>query len=436
MDKRYQKLLQAKADLEQSKNTQSEEYDRLLAQAGDELTDDERTRLDSIEAEVKKIDTQLDVVISDIAREETARDLRRQRSSNPGVTITDVQDRADDDPMAGFADGAEFALAVRAASLPGGGVDDRLRRLAAPTNYHQETGSSDGYMVPVQMAQSIWEIAFSDEDEVLNAVDFEDTSGNIVSLLADETTPWGATGITASWGAEGGQLSASRLDTDERQMRLHKLHAYVLATEELRDDAPRLEQRLTRGAGRAIRWEAAEAIVRGTGAGQPLGFLNSPALVTVSKESGPQAADTIVAENVLKMYSRQLDIPGSIWLANVDTYPELATMTIGDQPAYQPAGNLASAPYGMLQGRPIFFTEHADTLGDVSDLMFVSLRNYYAVRKQGAPRFAQSMHLFFDYDIEAYRWTFRMNGQPFLSAPVTPNLSSNTKSHFVVLEAR
>jgi HK97 family phage major capsid protein len=46
-----------------------------------------------------------------------------------------------------------------------------------------------------------------------------------------------------------------------------------------------------------------DAIINGTGAGMPLGVLNAGCLVSVTKESG-QKADTIVAENAVKMYHR------------------------------------------------------------------------------------------------------------------------------------
>ena len=45
--------------------------------------------------------------------------------------------------------------------------------------------------------------------------------------------------------------------------------------------------------GQALGYFEDVAFISGTGAGQPLGILNAPALVTVSKETG-QAADTIV----------------------------------------------------------------------------------------------------------------------------------------------
>jgi hypothetical protein len=61
---------------------------------------------------------------------------------------------------------------------------------------------------------------------------------------------------------------------------------------------------------------------------------------------------------------------------------------------------------------------------------------YEAFRKQNGVSFAESIHLFFDYNVRAFRWIFRIGGQPVLSAPVTPARSAATKSHFVGLAAR
>lgn len=359
-----------------------------------------------------------------------------------------VTPRIEQDPMRGFANAADFGLAVHAACHPaarGRQVDERLLALyqapsepsAGPTNFHRETGASEGYMVPPAMREEIWDIALSDDD-LFGLVNPEPTASNSWQLNADESTPWGATGVQAYWRSEGTQMTTSRLATEPRTGKLHELYAFVLASGELLEDAPKLNSRLTKGAGAAIRWKASEAIVRGTGAGQPLGYETSPCLVTVSKESG-QAADTILAKNLLKMFSRGLSVPGSrwVWLANRDIVPQLVDLKIGNEPSWAaPNQGMQAAPNGMILGSPVIFTEHAKTLGDLGDIAYIDLSGYYAAMHTSGVKFDSSIHLYFDYNIEAFRWIFRLGGAPFLSAPVSPASGSNTKSSFVVLEAR
>jgi len=50
-------------------------------------------------------------------------------------------------------------------------------------------------------------------------------------------------------------------------------------------------------------WKVNDAILNGDGVGKPLGILNAGCTVTVSKESS-QAADTVKAQNIAKMWSR------------------------------------------------------------------------------------------------------------------------------------
>lgn len=429
--KRYQTLLQERADL-------VKEAKAIFAAAeadGRDLTDEERQRDDAINA-------RLQTVATEIEREERRRQWEREvvaatdanmAAASRGVEA--VRERVEDDPQRGFKNLADFALAVKSASRPNGFVDERLRYGAAPSNFHQETGSDEGYMVPPQMSEQIWELVFAEEN-LLNEVDTEPTERNSVMKVKDESTPWGSSGVKAYWRSEGEKMTASKLDTDAETMRLHELYAFVLATEELLEDAPRLNDRLTRKSALAINWKITQAMFDGTGAGQPLGWFQSSALVTQAKESG-QAADTIVAGNVAKMYSRVIDPAMAIWFVNQDAFPQLMTMTLGDQPIWTPPmTGFNNAPGGLLFGRPVRFSEHCATLGDLGDIQLVSPKGYYAVVKRNQPQYAESIHLFFDYNIKAFRWTFRMNGQPHLSAAVSPNKGSTSRSHFVTLAAR
>ncbi|WP_425401253.1 phage major capsid protein [Algiphilus sp.] len=398
---------------------------------GREASNEEESRLQEIE-------TTLETVAADISKEEKRIERERAMSVEGSGHVSGGERVIDKSETAGFTDIAEFATCVKEAGGPGGTRDDRLNAMyrSAPTNFHREGGSSDGYMVPPAFRQEIWELVFN-EDDMLNAVDMEPTSSNQVDMLADESTPWGASGVQANWRSEGAKMDPSRLSTEGRTVKLNELYAFVLASEELLQDAPRLGNRLTRKAAEAIRWKASDAILYGTGSGQPLGYMNSGALVSIAKE-GAQNADTIVAENILKMYSRLLTVPGSqpFWLANRDTVPQLSTITIGDKPAWLPPNGLMNAPGGFLMGYPVRWSEHAKTLGDKGDLQLLDPMGYYAVNKQGGVSFNSSIHLYFDYGIEAFRWTFRFGGQPYLSAPVSPANGNSTKSHFVVLDER
>ena len=97
---------------------------------------------------------------------------------------------------------------------------------------------------------------------------------------------------------------------------------------------------------------------------------------------------------------------------------------------------VSAAPGGTLLGRPVIFNEHSRSIGQAGDIQFVNPNGYEAFRKQNGVSFADSIHLYFDYNIRAFRWVFRIGGQPVLSKPVTPANGNTTKSHFLALAER
>lgn len=341
------------------------------------------------------------------------------------------------DPARGFAGPhpiADFARAVKAACTPGGVVDGRLIQgglMAAPSNQHQSSGA-EGAMVPPAMRAGIWQLVF--DDPLMQLLTIEPTESPVVDVIGDETSPWAATGVQAKWRAEGTQMTATKLDTKTKQVRAHELYAFVLASEELLEDAPRLNDRLNNRAPAAIRWKIIESFMFGTGAGQPLGWAqtNYAGKVTVSRANASQISPT----DVSKMFSRLLVQGGgdrSFWVSNRDTLPELVVrMTVGNMPVWLPPSGIQGAPNGSILGRPLFFSEHCQTLGTEGDLQLVNPDGYYAIQR-GAARFDSSIHLFFDYNMSAFRWVTRFGGQPLLSAAVAAAKGSSSKSHFVIL---
>ncbi|MEO7468514.1 MAG: phage major capsid protein, partial [Sphingobium limneticum] len=298
-----------------------------------------------------------------------------------------------------------------------------------------ETGDAAGsYLVPPEFRQQIVDLVFSGEDPIMNLIQPDPTASNRVVGLGDESTPWGNSGIQAYWRSEAEQMTPSRMNLTPRETNLNELYAFVLATEELLEDAPRIATLLTTKAAAAIRWKAVDAFMYGDGIAKPLGWMSSPALITVAKE-GSQTADTIVADNVAKMFARMINPTQGNWIANGDIMPSLMKLkNEADQPVWFP--NFQVAPGGTLLGRPVLFTEHAQSLGDAGDLQFVNANGYEAFRKQNGITFAESIHLYFDYNIRAFRWVLRVGGQPVLRAPVQPAHGSATKSHFVALAER
>ena len=143
---------------------------------------------------------------------------------------------------------------------------------------------------------------------------------------------------------------------------------------------------MNRKAPEKIYYKTNEAIIKGTGVGQPLGILNSAGTITVDAVSG-QAADTVVFQNIMSMYYRMN--AGSrrraVWLMNGDAEEQLAFMKFIDQgtgnaiPVYMPPGGLSSTPYATLLGRPIITSEAMPALGDAGDSILAGIQSHMAV---------------------------------------------------------
>ncbi|MDZ7595868.1 MAG: phage major capsid protein [Thiobacillus sp.] len=335
----------------------------------------------------------------------------------------------------GFKSLGEFAHHVRNASLGNGRLDSRLQ--AAATTYGNEgSGADGGFAVPPQFAQTISAVAL-EEESLLSYADNTPVTGNSMSFPKDETTPWGSTGITANWEGEGDTKSAKKPGLKLDHLRLKKLSVLVGATDELLADSAAMGAYLAKKMSEAVRWKSNDAIINGNGVGMPLGILNGGSVVSIAKE-GSQVADTIVAANLSKMLARVLKGGGPlVWLINPDAMPQIHLLTLGDTPIWTPPQEgFKGAPNGFLLGRPIIETDACDTVGDVGDIILANMGGYRAITKAGGEEFSESMHLWFDQDVTAFKLNFRMDGQPALSTAITPPNSTATRSHFATIAAR
>ena len=247
-------------------------------------------------------------------------------------------------------------------------------------------------------------------------------------------------GIRAYWASEAGTKTPSKPKFRKVAMDLEKLIGLCYATDELLADYAALGSVISMGFGEEFGFKMDDALVNGDGAGKPLGILAAPCLVSVPKESG-QPADTVVTENIVRMWSRMWSRsrPNAVWFINQDIEPQLFTMSLsvgtGGIPVYMPANGLSDSPYGRLMGRPVIPLEQCGTLGDVGDIILADYSQYLLIDK-GAMDSASSIHVKFVTDETAFRFVYRVNGQPWWNAPLTPFKGTATKSPFVTLAAR
>lgn len=248
-------------------------------------------------------------------------------------------------------------------------------------------------------------------------------------------------GIIGYWTEEATAITQS--DPKFRQVVLEakKLAAYTQVPNELvQDSVVAFTGLINTLFPQAIAWFEDTAFFSGQGAGEPLGFNTTAnqAVIAVSAEAG-QSATTIVWENLVNMYSRMLpsSLGSAVWIANHDTFAELATMalSVGTGGSAIWLNNGASGPPMTILGRPVIFTEKAETLGTVGDIVFADL-SYYLVGDRQALSAESSTDFLFSSDQTAFKVIERVDGRPWLVSALTPQNSSSTLSPFVRLATR
>jgi HK97 family phage major capsid protein len=322
------------------------------------------------------------------------------------------------------------------------GNDHRL--VAAASGLNEGVPSEGGFLLQSDIATDLSSKAFT-TGQLASRVRVQEIgpgSNGLKLNLANETSRVSSRygGIIAYWAAEAALKTDSAPRFRQWDYNLQKLIGLWYATDELLQDVTAMTSVVNEWFADEFGFQLDDAIYNGNGAGKPLGILNAPALVTVTKEAG-QAAATIVADNVQKMYSRMpaASLGNAAWFINQETWPQLFKLSqavgVGGVPMFIPAGGMSQTPAGTLLGRPIVPIEQAAALGTVGDIAFCDFRQYLAIRK-GGTQAASSIHVRFVYDESVFRFVLRFNGAPIPNAPLTPYKGSATVSPFVVLATR
>jgi HK97 family phage major capsid protein len=243
-------------------------------------------------------------------------------------------------------------------------------------------------------------------------------------------------GFAGGWANEGDDLDLEEVKLRLVKLRARKLGILARVSNELIADGVSFDSQLGAAIVKALGWFMDRAFFAGNGASAPMGIFNSPATITVAKEAN-QAADTIVYANLAKMFARIP--PGSheraVWVANSTTIPQLLQLSVpvGTGGSHVPVLTESGGQFRMLT-RPVIFTEKVPALGDRADIGLYDF-SQYAIGMRAEFSLAKSMHAGFQKDSVFYRGILRVDGQPKLTAPLTP-ANGDTLSPFVVLAER
>jgi HK97 family phage major capsid protein len=366
--------------------------------------------------------------------------------ATPGKVFAQAKADGRGDPRGGFKSFSHFCHDVRQAGVSkeySSALKSWGDHVKAASGMNETVGSEGGFLVPPDFANELMKRTY--DNPLLKMTTQRTCTGNSLTIPAiDETSRADGSrfgGVRCYWESEAAQFTATKPAYNLVELKLKKLIGLCHATDELLNDSGlAVEQHLFDVFGSEMGFKVGDALVNGTGAGQPVGVLNTPALVSVSKETG-QGAATILFENINKMWSRCYapSREKAVWLINQDVEPQLDGLAInvgtGGSPVYLPPGGLSETPYARLKGRPVIPVEFCATLGTVGDVLLVDLSQVLTLRKGEADQ-QTSIHFKFDTDETSFRVTFRVDAQPWWTAALTPYRGSATQSPFVALATR
>lgn len=393
------------------------------------LSEEEQKDIDKYEEEIRAWDESIGRAEKLLAIEPEDRSTEK-----PEVKPTPTKDTEKR-----FSSFGEQLMAAYRAAMPGGKVDERLSTRAA-SGLNETTPSDGGFLVQQDFVTELLKRTYETgilASKVKKIPISTNANGMKINAIDEDSrangSRWG--GVQTYWEGEADEITASKPKFRQMELSLKKLTGLCYATDELLQDAAALEAVIRQAFAEEFGFKIDDAILSGSGEGEPLGILNSGAIVTVAKEASQ--TDTITVENLIKMWNRlwSRSRANAVWYINQELEPYLYTLKIGDKPVYIPAGGLSEKPYGTLFGRPVVPIEQCSAAGEVGDIILADIGQYLLIDKGGI-KSASSIHVRFLYDENVFRFIYRVDGKPIWTKPLTPYKGSATVSPFVTLAKR
>ena len=168
----------------------------------------------------------------------------------------------------------------------------------------------------------------------------------------------------------------------------------------------------------------------GTGVGQPLGVINSPATIAVARTG----AGAIVYADVLAMMDVFLGESKAVWVINKACRSQIVSLADAAGNSIFIQGNIAKKIPDVLLGIPIKWTYKVPALGVRGDIGLFDFSKY--IIKDGfGPAFDKSKHVYFLSNRTALKMFGNVDGKPWLKGSLTADDNVTEISPFIVLAA-
>ncbi len=319
----------------------------------------------------------------------------------------------------------------------------------------ESSGITGGYTVPPMFSQEILRLAMENAIMRPGAMKIPLTARTLLIPALDYTTSYGAgispfgAGLQPVWTAEAATRAESEPQFRQFELTAWELSFYALASNTLlADNAVGLDSLLTELFSMVIGWYTDYAYLQGNGVGKPLGVLNAPATIQVTRQTASRVTWQDVANMLSKIYW-MLSQDSLCWVGHQSIIPQLYQLNDQSGTAAgtgralfiplsegiqakipQPEGAMS---FGTLAGFPVLITEKVPALGTLGDLMLID-RSKYVLGDRMDLQVEVSPHVQFLRNQLAWRVVWRGDGQPWLNGAITLADGSQQVSAFVALK--
>jgi HK97 family phage major capsid protein len=400
-----------------------DEAAQIKAQAGDQIT---AAQLDQIEAKLNEADT--------LEANATRLASVQNRLTKPSTRIEVGAEGFERDPKAGFKHAQEM-LAVIAKNHGQAGNDARLKFLAAVGSDEQSgtNGAYGGFFIPKALHGEALTVGSEGDptSSLCRNIPMETPSISI-NARVDKNHSTSVTGGTVVYRSkELAAMTSSRAQFEQIDLKCNDLTGLSYVSQQLLNASPSSVAAILAGFPAEFAEKEFREKISGVGVGEYEGILNSPALITVAKESA-QAANTVLAKNLGKMMSRCYGYGSAVWMCNHDVLPELMDLGGSDKNVWTPSA--VEGVMFQIYGRPLVVTDKCPALSAAGDIMLINWSEYL-VGQYGATTSEESIHVRFEYNENCFRFYKMNDGRGWWKSVLTPKAGS-TKSPFVILGAR
>lgn len=311
----------------------------------------------------------------------------------------------------------KFAQAVKLAKFAKTGVGDA--EIKAIAGQGELVAADGGALVDNDIVSGIWKNAI-DVSYIMPKVQQRPVGKNFNALEVKQLnessgTPADYNGVNLIVYAEGAQIAVAKRAFKNASAAVNKLSTIIPFTNEiLEDDAHGILASTEEDVGKAFGLKLDQEILYGTDSllTASVGDAGSRA-VTLADASAPTAVE------LAEMYMAQINPAAAEWYMSGMVYQNLITLedTAGNPVLVQ---NYAVSPFGTIFGRPVNIVPcMLGVDGAAGTIGFCDWASGYIMGTKGGVKMASSMHVYFDTDQEAVRWTLRVAGLPKKAVTMT-----------------